>query len=659
MQPWTGSITTPRAWQAEVLPLILDYLAAPSPEKGKAVCAVMGAGKSIVQAEVCRLAHATCPDQAIVVVAPKTRLVTQLKKTISKVCGPRVSVARYDGYGKNARADVIVTTTNSLAKLGGVLKKWGRKTRLLIIDECHRSESTTCLQGAAEVAASHVLGFSATPWRAKLGERLTLFDDLLYSYSMADALRDGVLVPPRLHLWTDEDQKETGIVAGDDGADAVVMHWLKTAAKPCLVSAHSIDDAEAFAARINNELGISAAAVHSRVTEADQTAIIERVESGDLDALVHVSLLSEGVDIPALRSLIMRRRVSSSIRYPQEVGRVLRTDPAGGKTYADVYDPHAASAVLSLDSEAALWQRREAVVLLPDDEAERAELEKWVDTKTFTALYPVSDWQGVLTAMRDHCCGLVVLYTASALDAGQRDLIRATPAEWESEERGRILAVKPPVSSRFAVFGLVEDAEVGVEQQRTVMDHWLKSSGRELWAEPVTLSSDPALNEKTLKAAGLIETPLSILMGETVPPEVMMVLWRVSDLPQSTAATIDGLDRRVVELNPEPQLIPGACLTPLQALLHKGAVVADMMGLCPRFTLTQSQRQYEMTEKQAEMISDLVKGAASWGQTVPLDDRAKLREAAVSAARGGLLRGEASDFIALLTASNTMDCWIL
>jgi hypothetical protein len=86
---------------------------------------------------------------------------------------------------------------------------------------------------------------------------------------------------------------------------------------------------------------------------------IRRLRSGRIRALVHVQLLTEGVDLPWLQWLALRRPVGSPVRLVQEVGRVLRAWP--GKTEAVLYDPHDLLGELGLVHAAALEdaQKRE------------------------------------------------------------------------------------------------------------------------------------------------------------------------------------------------------------------------------------------------------------------------------------------------------------
>jgi len=112
-------------------------------------------------------------------------------------------------------------------------------------------------------------------------------------------------------------------------------------------------DAEEYAEELTSN-GIPAEAIHSKQPAKLRAELLVRLQSGSLSALVHVSLLSEGVDLPWLSWLCMRRKVSARVRFVQEVGRVLRVHP--GKTSALIIDPYDLFAVHGVTHPAALGE---------------------------------------------------------------------------------------------------------------------------------------------------------------------------------------------------------------------------------------------------------------------------------------------------------------
>lgn len=384
-QPWGGR--TPRPWQAAALPVAMDAL-----EVGRSgiIRAATGSGKSVLQAELIAQRVARLEDDARVVVSvPTQSLVRQLAATIEHRVGMGL-VGRYYQHAKELHAPVIVTCHASMAdgeashacpscdaldavmtqrvkthppaadpcaRCGGDqwlrapgglaqhMTREGLRVALWVADECHKTECPQIHHWFDWAQPSRQIGFTATPWRAEERERLQLWQDILYDYGPVDAIRDGVIMPPQIVGWDGE---------ATDG-DAVCVEMIKAqlarSCGPGVVSAEDVADAQRFAAMLTRE-GIPAAAISYRDGRDGRALLLERLRTGELRALVYCSLLAEGVDLPWLEWLCMRRLVRSRVRLPQEVGRVVRVHE--GKAGAWVLDPFDLFGTLALDYDAVL-----------------------------------------------------------------------------------------------------------------------------------------------------------------------------------------------------------------------------------------------------------------------------------------------------------------
>jgi len=353
---WEGPPWEPRAWQAEALPLILDSARA---RKRPLVSAVMGSGKSVLQAEVAMAALGGARGRAVVLSAPKKDLVNQLAETMRERVGDRYSVGRWFTDAKEPDADVVICCNASLPTLAVEVAERG--TALLLLDEAHRSEAEGA-KGAVEVMRPVVLvGFTATPFRSVPRESLSLYDDVAYRYTMADALRDEVLVPPRIVRW------DGGLGVGVDRAclEMIRAHGHG----PGVVSAATKQDACDHAEWLTS-MGVPALPIHSDYSMEDRARRLEALRRGDVRCLVHVSLLAEGVDLPWLRWICLRRHVGASVRFLQELGRPCRTlDPDkypedverfGAKVDAAILDPHLLLGRFGLDGGEAIGAAMQA-----------------------------------------------------------------------------------------------------------------------------------------------------------------------------------------------------------------------------------------------------------------------------------------------------------
>ena len=316
---WSRLGVEPRRWQAECLPLALEALRA---GRRGVVSAVMGAGKTKMCAAIVA-AHAG--EGPAILAVPSQDLVRQ---TVGVFRGLGLPAGAYYADCKQPGADVVVTCYPSVPGLVDDLKEAGRRPRLCIVDEVHKSEAPVMRTVLPRMAPRAVIGFTATPYRSLPHETLSLWDEVIYRYTLEDALRDGVLVPFQRHTWDGQ---------GEAAADVVVRDMVRRMSGPGIVSALHIADAEGYALYLR-EAGVAAEAIHSRLGEAARGELLERLRTGDLACLVHVALLAEGVDMPWLSWIALRRPVQARVRFLQELGRVLRAHP--GKAEAHVLDPH-------------------------------------------------------------------------------------------------------------------------------------------------------------------------------------------------------------------------------------------------------------------------------------------------------------------------------
>ena len=322
-----------RAWQAKALPVVIEALKA---RKRAVVAAFMGAGKSYLIAELIRRSKEQ-EGRGVVVLAPRTSLVEQLAGTFGNVLEP-VNVGTWWQNAKVSDRRVTVSTYQSLPTLVERWKKEGRSCSLLVCDEAHRTEAGVILEavGALEGLAPgrwlSRVGVTATPFRSDDKEALSLWDEVVYRYSYADALRDGVVVEAKVVGWDG--------LGNEAETDEICTRMLAEAALwPALASAKSIVDAEEYAVYLGKR-GIPAMAIHSQLSRKEQASRIYALRSGAIRVLVHVSMLSEGSDFPWLRTLLLRRPVGARVRFVQEVGRVLRVDPGNAdKRFGLVLDP--------------------------------------------------------------------------------------------------------------------------------------------------------------------------------------------------------------------------------------------------------------------------------------------------------------------------------
>lgn len=473
--PAQGAIAL-RRWQAEALPLALSAL---DEARAGLIQACTGAGKSILLAELCAQ-RPPAEGEAVVISTPTQQLVEQLYRTLSARLGAGW-VGRYYTRRKESAAPFVVTCHPSAADLAMLLAAGGRTVRLWIADEAHKTESPEMHAAAELLAPVARIGCTATPFRSERGGRLRLWEEVLYTYTPGDALRDGVIVPWRIVPWEGAEQ-----VPVDDA----LLEMIAATEGPGVCNARTCDGADEFAERLV-DAGIPAAGIHSRLSARVREERLDQLRRGELRVLVYPSLLSEGFDMPELRWMALRRPVKARVRFIQELGRVLRTAP--GKTEAAILDPLGLIEEHSLTYEAALGWVED---LEPEagEEAEETEEDRAVEEQELFArpLDIVASWarQLAVAAVADR------IAKAPRHDpeaAAERRRGPATPAQLDYLSKLRSAARRLPPSHARAIEAVIDRSAIGSAGMASDLIDvlaGLRSRSRN-WAPPPTVQPPP------------------------------------------------------------------------------------------------------------------------------------------------------------------------
>lgn len=312
-----------------------------------------GGGKTVVMRELAQrwLCHA--PNDHILLLAHRTRLLTQAQERFAGVPTQVVSA----GLGLWQEPQPGTVTVASIQTVAGMPEIQKTPWSLVMVDEAHRvgmdsSEESgqyrTFLDALAKRSDPPIVGMTATPWRMEKGMRhVPIFgQDSVFQKASCwiqpeDLIAQGYLLRPtlakvRCPLPT------TGIILphGELAAANVQQYrgtdfWhrveemvrLTRDRKHTLIFADSIKEAQSIAVALE-VLGASACVLHGEHGEATRNREIERFRAGEFSHLVNVDVFTEGLDVPEIDAVVLHRRSQSVVRYLQMAGRGLR--PPGG-----------------------------------------------------------------------------------------------------------------------------------------------------------------------------------------------------------------------------------------------------------------------------------------------------------------------------------------
>lgn len=284
----------------------------------------------------------------MLVLAHRAELIDQAIAKIAK-CNPglRIDKEMAEHHADPALADVIVASVASLGRLGSKrLEKydWSLFDKF-VVDEAHHAVAPTYMNIFAEAGLLEpndkrlLLGLTATPQRGDGQALAKLFQKLVFSYSLRQAIEDGWLVDVRgvkvsTNVSLDEvkttngeyNQTQLAETVNTPQRNAMVLKaWLKEANGLQTLGftagiQHAKDLAELFQAH-----GIAAEAIWG--DDPDRAKKLAMHRAREIQVLFNDSLLIEGYDDWQVACVVLGAPTKSPVKFAQEIGRCTRLEP--------------------------------------------------------------------------------------------------------------------------------------------------------------------------------------------------------------------------------------------------------------------------------------------------------------------------------------------
>jgi DNA repair protein RadD len=221
---------------------------------------------------------------------------------------------------------------------------------LVVIDEAHRAMADSYQKVAGKHPNAKILGLTATPCRQDGRGLGSFFDEMFIVATPSELYEDGYLAKPRTFAAPQEtvakiaaglrrvrsvhgeyNPKElerlvdTQLLVGN-----VVSESLRLApGVPKVVFAASVAHSKRIAKRFQRR-GIKVAHVDGETPADERAEILASLETGKVEVVCNVDVLSEGWDLPKLGAVVIARPTKSLARFLQMCGRVQR--PYKGRT---------------------------------------------------------------------------------------------------------------------------------------------------------------------------------------------------------------------------------------------------------------------------------------------------------------------------------------
>lgn len=363
----------PRKWQPAAIESLARFYAG-RPSVGAMVVAGTGSGKTLLGLH---LADAYLSrGERVLWVAAQQELLTQPLAAMQEHWSHRGGIVQ--AKRNEADAPIVFASKSTIAKparLDAILSHGIPK--LVVVDECHESTAPQYVATLDRLRAlgPDFLGLTATPEDA--AGQLSTFWQIVHTYSLLEAIEDGVIVQPYL--------QEAFVPGLDLGRVAVGRgDWLTPDLERELLRTHIVghtvaalegrrpavslpfgDDTLEFDPRdggalvhcvtVNqagatsdalNAAGWRSEVVWGEMKRADRARVMASYGREDVQVLCSAHALIQGVDLPYAMTNVNARPTRSRRMYVQMMGRVLR--PYTGKRGGLLIDLVGASKLHSL-----------------------------------------------------------------------------------------------------------------------------------------------------------------------------------------------------------------------------------------------------------------------------------------------------------------------
>lgn len=347
----------PREYQTFAKVSVFEFFSKhPGEDKHPIVAMPTGTGKSIVIADLLETILSMWCHQRILVLTHVKELIEQNYQKLMNLW-PSAPAGIYSA-GLNRRDTMQPIIFGGVASVHKKMASFGRFD-LVFVDECHLvnpaeegmyRELFKYLKGLNPHLK--IVGFTATPWKLGHGSITEdgIFTDICCDMTGVDAFNWLIdqgylmtLVPKRTNtkMSTDGVHMRGGeFIASELQAAVDKEHITRAALKEAIESGHDrnhwlifasgVEHACHIADMLNDEFGISAIAIHGKMSRTDRDNALRDYKAGKYRVAVNNNVLTTGFDFPGIDLILMLRPTASSVLWVQMLGRGTRPDYAPG-----------------------------------------------------------------------------------------------------------------------------------------------------------------------------------------------------------------------------------------------------------------------------------------------------------------------------------------
>lgn len=318
------------------------------------VVAATGTGKTVVAAlDYRQLRERAGRDLSLLFVAHRMEILEQSLGTFRAVLRDG-SFGEIHGGGRRAVGSHVFATIQSLDERR-IRELDPDAFEVVIVDEFHHAAAPTYDRLLSRLEPNELLGLTATPERLDGKDVTEWFDGrIAVELRLWEAIDEGFLVPFQYFGVADGTdlrsvawrrggyvpEELSNLYTGDDLRVNKLLEAIRRIVhKPgemralgfCVSKEHA-----RFMARRFTESGLESVALTGDDHPDERSKELARLQRGELRCIFSVDVLSEGVDVPNVDTLLLLRPTQSATVFTQQLGRGLRRAP--GKSHLTVID---------------------------------------------------------------------------------------------------------------------------------------------------------------------------------------------------------------------------------------------------------------------------------------------------------------------------------
>jgi superfamily II DNA or RNA helicase/HKD family nuclease len=317
--------------------------------------AATGTGKTVMAAIDYLGLREALPRARLLFVAHREEILTQSRATFQQALRDPLFGELWVGGHRPERFECVFASIQSL-NAAGLAYLEPEHFDIVIIDEFHHAAAQSYQMLLDHVRPMELLGLTATPERSdglpildwfegRIAAELRLWDAIdqqrlvaFVYYGIHDGL-DLRAIPWRRGRGYDIEGLSSLVTANDFLAKFVLKELEQRVDDLTRMRALgfcvSVEHAR-FMARVFCEAGVAATAIWSDTPDVERRTALSDLSARRVNVVFSVDLFNEGIDVPAVDTLLMLRPTDSPTLFLQQLGRGLRRSI--GKTVCTVLD---------------------------------------------------------------------------------------------------------------------------------------------------------------------------------------------------------------------------------------------------------------------------------------------------------------------------------